>query len=183
MGYPVLYNQDDQPLLFLMVDSTDHITGKTGLSPNVNLRKAGGAFLSATGAITEIGSGWYQVAGNTMDTNTLGPLILHATASGADPCDEIFPVVAYNMLVAGLGLAGAGSTHYEITVQTSGSVAISGVEIWISTDAAGSNIVAGVLHTNDVGKVTFMLDSGVTYYMWRDHPDYQWTNPTSFTVP
>jgi hypothetical protein len=81
-------------LIFMMVDSTDHITGKTGLSPTVTISKAGSAFASPVGAISEIGSGWYKVAGNATDSASLGPLILHATATGADPVDTVFNVSA-----------------------------------------------------------------------------------------
>ena len=85
-----------QPLVFLMVDSADHITGKTGLSPTVTLSKNGGSFASPAGAVTEIGNGWYKVAGNATDTATLGPLILHATGTGADPVDVLYEVVAFD---------------------------------------------------------------------------------------
>jgi hypothetical protein len=85
-----------QPLVFLMVDSTDHITPKTGLSPTVTLSKAGGSFASPAGAVTEIGNGWYKVAGNATDTATLGPLILHATGTAADPVDVLYDVVAFD---------------------------------------------------------------------------------------
>jgi hypothetical protein len=46
--------------------------------------------------VTEIGSGWYKVAGHATDAGTLGPLLLHATGTGADPCDDRFEVVSYN---------------------------------------------------------------------------------------
>jgi hypothetical protein len=75
-------------LVFFMASSTDHVTGATGLSPTVTLSKNGGAFGAASGAVTEISSGWYQLAGNATDSNTLGALALHATATGADPADK-----------------------------------------------------------------------------------------------
>ena len=81
------------PLFFLMIDSTGHIAGKTGLSPTVTLSKNGATFASPAGSVTEIANGWYQVAGNATDTATLGPLMLHATGSGADPCDVVYQVV------------------------------------------------------------------------------------------
>lgn len=84
------------PLEFLMLDSGDHITGKTGLSPTVTLSKNGGSFASPSGAVTEIANGWYKVAGNATDTNTVGPLVLHASSSGADPTDRAFAVVPWN---------------------------------------------------------------------------------------
>jgi len=82
------------PLIFLMVDDTDHVTGKTGLTPTVTISKAGGAFASPAGAVTEIANGWYKVAGNATDNATLGPLILHATGAAADPVDVVYNVTA-----------------------------------------------------------------------------------------
>lgn len=84
------------PLFFLMVDSTDHVTGKTGLSPTVTISKNGGAFASPSGAVSEVGNGLYKVAGNATDSNTVGELWVHATATGADPTDTSYTVVAYD---------------------------------------------------------------------------------------
>ena len=96
MGYEVKQSSTAYPLCFLMIDSSDHVSGKTGLSPTVTLSKAGGSFASPSGAVSEIGSGWYKVAGNATDTGTLGPLLLHATATGADTCDDCYSVVAFD---------------------------------------------------------------------------------------
>lgn len=83
-------------LYFLMVDSTDHVTGKTGLSPTVTICKEGGSFAAPAGAVSEVSSGWYKVAGNATDTGTLGSLLLHATGTAADPVDLRFDVVAFD---------------------------------------------------------------------------------------
>jgi len=84
-------------LLFLMVDSTDHVTGKTGLSPTVTISKNGAAFAAPTGAVTEVANGWYQVAANATDSNTLGPILLHATGAAADPTDIVVADVVANL--------------------------------------------------------------------------------------
>jgi hypothetical protein len=86
----------DYPIVFFMVDSSDHITGKTGLSPTVTLSKNGGAFGAAAGSVSEIANGWYSLAGNATDRNTLGPLIIHATATGADSLEMKINIVAYD---------------------------------------------------------------------------------------
>ena len=82
---------------FFMVDSADHIAPKTGLTPTVTISKNGAAFGSPAGAVAEIGSGWYRIAGNTTDSNTLGALLVHATGTGADPFDVIHEVVAFDV--------------------------------------------------------------------------------------
>jgi hypothetical protein len=112
-GYDVPWNSADIPLIFLMIDSTDHITGKPGLTPTVTISKNGGSFATPSGAVTGIANGWYKAAGNATDTNTLGPIILHATATGADDADAIYPVVANNPqlpLFVRSGTAQSGST-------------------------------------------------------------------------
>lgn len=96
MGYLIQQNQTARPLLFLLVSSTDHIAGVTGLSPTVTISKNGGSFGAPSGAVSEVGNGWYKVAGNATDANTLGPLVLHATGTGADPTDDTFQVAAFN---------------------------------------------------------------------------------------
>lgn len=96
MGYLIKQNQTARPLVFLMVNSTDHVSPKTGLTPTVTLSKNGAPFTSPAGGVSEIGNGWYKVDGNSTDSNTLGPLLLHATAAGADPTDDRFDVVAYD---------------------------------------------------------------------------------------
>lgn len=93
MTYDIALGNTDIPLLFLLVDDADHLTGKTGLSPAVTLSKNGGAFAVPIGAVSQVGNGWYKVAPNAVDANTLGPLILHATGSGADPTDVVFRVM------------------------------------------------------------------------------------------
>lgn len=71
--------------------------GGTGYGPTVTLSKNGGAFASPAGAVSEFGNGWYQVAGNSTDTGTLGPLVLHVAASGVTPpTDSLYTVVGYN---------------------------------------------------------------------------------------
>lgn len=82
------------PIVFFMADSTDHVTGKTGLTPTVTISKNGGAFGAALGAVAEIASGWYSLAGNATDRNTAGALAIHATASGADPADVLVHITS-----------------------------------------------------------------------------------------
>lgn len=77
-----------------MADSSDHITGKTSLSPTVTISKNGGSFGSISGSVAELASGWYTVSLAIGDTDTTGDLVLHATATGADPTDYISQVVA-----------------------------------------------------------------------------------------
>jgi hypothetical protein len=129
MGYPVQQSTTAQPLVFFMADSADHVTGKTGLSPTVTLSKNGASFASPAGAVSEIGSGWYKVAGNATDNATLGPLALYATSSGADPTKDMFSVVAFNpQNSVSLGLTGVPADMISIS---GGSTAANNLESYL----------------------------------------------------
>jgi hypothetical protein len=78
------------------------------------------------------------------------------------------------------GVVGSGAISHEITVNVAGSPS-DGVEVWVSTDSSGSNVVAGTLVTDAFGKATFMLDAG-TYYLWAQKAGNNFANPTSFSV-
>ena len=96
-SYQIKQSSTECPLVFLLVQSTDHISPLTGASPTVTISKAGASFASPSGAVTEIGSGWYKVAANAADSGTLGPLLLHATATSGDPSDALYEVVAHDV--------------------------------------------------------------------------------------
>jgi hypothetical protein len=86
---------------FLMVSTADHITGSTGLTCAVTLGKAGSTtFVTSTGVITEQVNGWYNIGMTTTDTNTVGELTIHASATGADPTDwtdQVNPSIPSNI--------------------------------------------------------------------------------------
>ena len=79
------------------------------------------------------------------------------------------------------GAAGSGAISFPITVNDEDSNPIDGVEVWVTTDSAGTNVVAGTLSTDALGLTTFMLDAG-SYYVWRQKSGYNFTNPVSITV-
>lgn len=84
------------PMTFLLVQSADHVTGATGKTPTVTISKDGGAFASPSGAVTEIGNGWYALAGNATDRNTVGDFKINATATGCDPSDTNYNIVPWD---------------------------------------------------------------------------------------
>lgn len=156
-----------QALEFFMTDSADHLTGKTGLSPTVTLRKsnasAAGSFGSPAGTVRELGNGWYQVDGNATDTNTLGPLILHATATGADPADKEYGVVAFDPQTVSMGLVLAKTTNIT------GFNDIAAADVWsVGTRllTAGTNIVlakgTGITGFNDIAATAIVSGGAIT---------------------
>jgi hypothetical protein len=98
---------------------------------------------------------------------------------GSAPTAEEVADAVWDEAIA--GHAGAGSTGEALAAASSGSAAgpgaiawvvevddgtdpIEGAHVWVSTDEAGDNVVAGSLITDSFGLVTFMLDAG-TYYV------------------
>lgn len=85
----VLFQQNEavagrRDLFVLMVDATDRVTPKTGLSLTVQVVKSGGSAYAASGAtVTEIGAGTYRVRLASSDLDTLGMAMLKVSASGA----------------------------------------------------------------------------------------------------
>jgi hypothetical protein len=127
----------NEPIPFLLIDSTLHIAGKTSLTPTVTISKNGGAFITPAGAITELGNGWYKIAANATDTDTLGPLIVHAEASGADPVDLVYQVVKQNRRTASMDLVLAKTTN------------LTGLNDILATDVVSSGPI-----TTNAGAVT-----------------------------
>ena len=111
-------NNTATPLYFLLVSSSDHITGATGKTPTVTILKSGASsFTTPAGAVTEIGNGLYQVAANATDANTLGPLMLHATATGCDPRNDEFEVLQ-DLTAAAVALSPSSTATTSITART-----------------------------------------------------------------
>jgi hypothetical protein len=81
-------------VVVLMIDSSDHLSGKTGLTLTINASKDGAAFSSITPTVTELSYGFYKLALTTSHTDTLGDLALHVTATGADATDKVWQVLA-----------------------------------------------------------------------------------------
>jgi PKD repeat protein len=85
---------------FRMVDSSDHRTGKTGLSPAVSLLKSG---VSSTclGTVSEVDAinfpGIYRLVLAAEDTDTTGELYIYVAASGADIYSESLGTVLENL--------------------------------------------------------------------------------------
>lgn len=68
---------------FFVVDSADHVTGKTGLTVTAERSLDGAAFAACTNAVTEIANGWYHIdlAAADLNANTVA---FKFTATGAD---------------------------------------------------------------------------------------------------
>lgn len=143
-----------------MVDSSDHITGKTGLTVAVTLSKAGAAFGAAAGSIAEIGSGWYSASLTTGDTDTLGDLAFHCTSAGADPTDFLDEVLTR----LNDDLAFPATSGRSIVVDASGLVDANAVKIGptgAGTAQTARDVGASVLLSTGTGTGQLDFTSGV----------------------
>lgn len=67
------------------------------------------------------------------------------------------------------GSPGSGANSCTMTI-TAGGAGVPGATVWVTTDAAGSTVVAEGKRTNDSGQVTLLLDAGSVYYLWAQCP-------------
>ena len=73
-------------LIFIMRDSTDHFTGKEGLTVTGQIIKDSGSFASLGGTISEIGGGAYRINTISSAETNADIFTLKFSASGADDC-------------------------------------------------------------------------------------------------
>lgn len=67
---------------------------------------------------------------------------------------------------SGGGISGPGASPCTLVIEAPAGRAVADADVWVSSDAAGAQVVAGTLQTNSVGRVRLLLDDGVTYYLW-----------------
>lgn len=144
------------PMQFFMTLASDHLSGAVGLSPTVTISKNGAALAAAAGAVTEVGSGWYSLAGNATDRNTLGEFLIHATGTGADPADKSYVIVPWDPFDANLALqalpaAAAGATGGLPTVDGS-----NGVKLSVGTGTGQVSLATGQVTTGTLNDKTGM---------------------------
>lgn len=68
---------------FLMIDSSDHISYKTGLTVTAQISKDGGVFANCTNSVSEIGNGVYKINLTATEMNA-NVITLKFTAVGTD---------------------------------------------------------------------------------------------------
>ncbi len=125
---------------------------------------------------TEIEDGYYQFELTQAETNGDELLLLPESVTTNIQIIAIPPAIC--PIIPAYG-AGAVTWTYTLTDVDTGDP-IDGAEIWMSTDSAGSNIIASGT-TNDSGIVIFYLDSG-TVYVWRSKAGWNFDNPDQETV-
>lgn len=164
-------------ILFVMVDAANNeVAGIGDGNLTIELSKNGGVFGAGAGINTEVSDGWYKYAGTAGDANTLGPIAIKVTGAGAVQQNLEYVVKQRN----------ASAIEFTYTVLDNLAAPIEGVEVWISTDIAGLNVIwngdtnAFGIALDDNGYKPF-LDAG-TYYFWSQKTGYVFVNPDSEVV-
>jgi hypothetical protein len=140
-------------VMVFLTDSTDHVTGLAGATLTITLSKNGAAFASITPTVTDRTNGWYSVALTTAHTDTLGDLVLRATATGADPIDLREQVFA--------GLPGESVTVSSIGTDVITSTALAASAVTEIATGVRSEL-ATELARIDVATSTRLATSGYT---------------------
>lgn len=168
-------------------DGITPILTENGQQPFISVNGLGNWTSIGIGLLTHIGFGRYYAdldlniisnPGDTIETRYKG------NTTAETPGDS-FQVVGFSITEPNLGVPlqiGAGATPYTLIILDRQTKPIQGAGVWISTDVNGQNIIAGTLHTDFEGKVTFYLDLGQYYYAWVDSSEANFRNPTRFQV-
>lgn len=118
----LIQNDTTRGIMFLLLDSVDHLTRKTGILPGdmtIKLGKNGAAGAAPTGVVTEISAatlpGWYLLTPSVADVSVAGGLALQVTAAGCDQVDDLHEVLVPRVAadikaVNGVTVNGDGST-------------------------------------------------------------------------
>ncbi|MBP6786276.1 MAG: hypothetical protein KA170_01705 [Candidatus Promineofilum sp.] len=138
---------------------------------------------------------WDEALSGHLTIGSTGEALDDAGGAATDPWNTTLPG-AYSSGTAGWILGsridakvssisgnspGSGATEFIYTLTETGSGdPIADADVWATTDAPGSNVVASG-RTNQYGVIAFYLDPG-TVYIWRQKSGYNFTNPDTETV-
>jgi len=103
--------------------------------------------------------------------------VLAAIVTGAVTVEDVLALL-YGAQAS--GGSGGGAIAFAVTINVDGQPA-DGVEVWISTDLDGANVIAGTLTTDAFGAANFMLDAG-TYQLWKQKAGVTFENPEEIVV-
>jgi hypothetical protein len=165
---------------------TQSEVGVTGLTVTVDIHrinKATGAHseVVTAGVVDEIGDGAYMYLLASADLSLYDYIAIFKTATLTVDRREM------PSLWSDYGCApNSGAIEFTYTVTDPGLSPIEGVDVWITTDIAGNNVIwSGVTDAFGVARTAGgnlpWLDAG-TYYFWSQKTGYDFTNPDTEVV-
>jgi len=81
----------------------------------------------------------------------------------------------------GSGNLGVGADEVTLNIKV-GGINLADADVWVTSDSAGTTVVAGTKQTDSNGNVTLMLDDGNTYYLWVQKDGYTSIQGESFVA-
>ena len=156
---------------FQLVDA--NIAAVTGLGSTfmVEIKLPGASvFGDGAGSKLEMELGWYKYISPAAESATMGIFAMSASGVGTTQQNLLGQV--------GNSIAGMGGIPHTLNIQVDGAN-INNAAVWVHN--TNDDFVAGTLYTNADGNVTFYLDAG-TYNAYVQAAEYNYTNPTEFTV-
>ncbi len=151
MPYPIAINLDTTGLtLTAQLVSGGAVAQSVALAASATI--PGHYFANGTGAANgKYGVRIIDVGGTLHGTGEI-EIVGDAEASGSG---------------GGGGTIGSGADAVTITwTNSTTGFPVADADVWITSDATGADVVAGTLQTNSQGKVLFLLDAGITYFLW-----------------
>lgn len=138
------------------------------------------AIASNSGVPTEDDSthaqGLYSILLSQAETNGLK---LKFSGKSTTSNVVVMPAVIYT--VTTITISGAGAVQVNLTITNDSQIPIAQCKCWVTTDQAGTNVVAGTIITDNFGNISFMLDHG-TYYLWQAKSGFNFINPQTLVV-
>lgn len=140
---------------FTLIDRSTAAPITTGVVTGV-VTKDGGVQTTIAATPVHEGSGQWTVniSASEMDADLVGLMFTHPSAIPA----------SFTIRTWSDQLQGVGARTVTCTI-TDGVDPIPAVACWVTTDAAGANLVAGTAYTTPTGEATFRMEDG-NYYLW-----------------
>jgi hypothetical protein len=151
----MIKNAVGQTVCFQAISTTTGAAVTSG-TPTVYVTIDGGTQGAGTGASTHEGNGCWSYACAQADTNGTHVAFTFVLTGAVSQTVNVYPTISSS---------GSGANSVTIT-WTSGASPVADGDVWITSDEAGNNVVAGTLQTNSNGKATFLLDAGSTYWLF-----------------
>lgn len=168
-------NQENT-ILFVLVDQAGQEVPGLGLGFTLEIGRRNVGFAVGQGTKFEIGDGHYGYEATAAEAAVSGPLTVKIT----------HPSIIQQNLEYVVETRAVNAVQFTYTVTSSlDSSPIPGVTVIITSDIGGNTPIwrgttdaAGVARQN--GELPW-LDPG-TYYLWRSHPSYTFTDPDTEVV-
>ena len=147
-------------------------------TPTVDIEYNGAAADDWPLTVTNVTTGVYRVTGAIPSTCAAGkPVDINISAT-VNSVDDTALLDHFVVDASRVGGKGADTVTFYIT--NASSQVVADADVWVQS---GASVVAGTSQTDSEGKVSFLLDAGSTYTLFRQKDGTSFTtNPVTFTA-